>query len=123
MAAASRILELLFFLAGAFGLAYIVGHSTISLPFRRWLGGTPELPPTETSPGMPAVPGALGPVGDFLCEMLECPACFGFWIGLVGGSALFFDAVPWPQRLGWSFWLGCVTSGHNFMMGRWTRLI
>ena len=95
--------DLLFFVS-AFGLAYIVGHSKISLPLRTLVGGTPSGAP-------PLFPGAA-----MLIEMLECPACFGFWIGLVYGSGregTFRGAVLW----------GLATSGVNFALGRWTKLL
>lgn len=109
-------LHLLVFLLGAFGLAYIVGHSTISLPLRILLGGTKAV--VETEYVTSAVrPGAFGPAGEFLCELVECPACFGFWTGLISGLTLF------SFSLAASFGLGLVVSGSNFIIGRLTRLI
>jgi hypothetical protein len=107
------------FLLGAFGLAYIVGHSTISLPIRILLGGTKGSAEVHEGMGFvtPPKPGSFGPAGEFLCELLECPACFGFWTGLVSGLTLF------SLSLGASFGLGLVVSGSNFILGRFTRLI
>lgn len=98
------------YVVAAFGLAYIVGHARITFPFRLVLGGD------ETT--KPAVP-VLGP---FFIEMLECPACFGFWEGLLAGALW----VPGPKTLSafaWCVALGCATSGTNFILGRITRLI
>lgn len=119
------------YLLFAFGLAYIVGHSTISLPFRIFLGGTPakHFDPLDlastTSASVPAKPGALGPLGDFLCALIECPACFGFWIGLGYG---FTGLLAPPADLIavhylWPVMLGCVTAGSNYAVSRLTRLI
>lgn len=107
------------FLLGSFGLAYIVGHSTISLPLRILLGGTKGSAEVDGGMGYvtPPKPGAFGPAGEFLCELLECPACLGFWTGLVGGLTVF--TLPLVA----SFGLGLVVSGSNFILGRFTRLI
>lgn len=96
-------------LLGAFGLAYIAGFSLISLPLRLWLGGVPE--------AEPSVPGALGPFGDVLCKLLECPACFGFWTGA------FFSFTVRGDSFLVAVWLGCAVSGSNFILGRVTRLM
>lgn len=121
------------YLLAAFGLAYIVGHSTISLPFRKWLGGTPAKDdPTLYLTPMPAKPGALGPLGDFLTALIECPACFGFWCGLIAALSGMIPVHPefsdtiWPSTWRWFTWpvmLGCVTAGSNFALSRLTRLI
>lgn len=107
------------YLIAAFGLAYIVGHSTISLPVRVWLGGSPAKPDLNLT----AVPGALGPLGDWLVTLLECPACFGFWTGIAAS----FLGVAFPElvthRLVAPLALGCLTSGSNFIVGRLTKLI
>jgi hypothetical protein len=54
---------LAFHALAAMGLAWIVGHSAISLPLRT----------------------ALHRRSPFLVELLECPGCFGFWTGLAVG--------------------------------------
>lgn len=110
------------YLLAAFGLAYIVGHSTISVGFRRFLGGSPGQigVPELNQPARLPVPGSLGPAGEWLCELLECPACFGFWLGLVAGLA--GPDVPEFKSFN-PVMVGCVTSGSNFLLGRLTRLI
>jgi hypothetical protein len=111
----------LFYFAAAFGLAYIVGHSAISVGFRRWLGGTPlrMVGSGADAKWEPAKPGALGPFGDFICSLVECPACFGFWIGLAGSFIL--EPLLTPFLL-WCFITACATSGVNFILARATRL-
>ena len=117
------------FLLAAFGLAYVVGHSTISLPFRTWLGGTPEKVEgvdvdTKGLKITPAKPGAMGPLGDFLCSLIECPACFGWWTGLIAGCCGFVSTAGLDiSTFGWPLTLACVTSGSNYALGRLTRLI
>jgi hypothetical protein len=108
----------LFYFAAAFGLAYIVGHSAISVGFRRWLGGTPAKFGVDQS-YEPAKPGAFGPFGDFICSLIECPACFGFWTGLAGSFIL--EPLLTPFLL-WCFINACATSGVNFILARATRL-
>lgn len=104
----------LYFLA-AFGLAYIVGFSKITINLRVTLAG-------ETSISSPAVKKPLIPVvTPWLVDLIECPACFGMWIG---AAASFY--MPAPAALPWWAWLlvlGCATSGANFVVGRLTRLI
>lgn len=124
---------MIYYLLAAFGLAYIVGFARISLRFRTWLGGTPAKPPNPlaiggaAAQGTPAVPGKLGPFGDFICEMLECPACFGFWIGFVSAIAGMPCGAPEPfppyHGITWPITLGCITSGSNFILSRLTKLI
>lgn len=131
---------MILFLLAAFGLAYICGHSTISLPLRKWMGGTPfrvrvkgeiiegvspeDAKLLDGAQLVPAKPGAFGPFGDFLTSLIECPACFGFWIGLVAGLTGF---VPMPHEgisaFAWPMTLGCITAGSNFGLSRLTRLI
>lgn len=47
----------------AFGFAYVVGHSHISLPFRDLLSRVAA--------------------ARWLLILIECPACLGFWLGAV----------------------------------------
>lgn len=110
-------LTLAMMLVGCFGFAYIVGHSTISFPFRLVVGGDEDVPPL--------VPH-LGPL---FIKLLECPACLGFWQGFVLGALGWFGEPPFRLAtyplpgLIWCIALGCVVSGSNFIIGRFTRLI
>ena len=112
------------YLVGAFGLAYIVGHSVISLPLRSWLGGHPGGAEVDGGFGKvtPPKPGALGQFGELLCTLLECPSCFGFWTGLVA-ALLYPEQVRGflPFSPVW-FTLALVTTGSNFILARLTRL-
>ena len=100
------MLSLFVWLLAAFGLAYIVGHSVISLPVRLYLAGTEEVP--GVSPG--------------IVTLLECPACFGTWCGAIAGAFA-------PQWFGTdSTWLGCalgacMTCGANYCLGRATGIL
>lgn len=100
------MLPLVVWLLAAFGAAYIVGHSVISLPVRLYLAGTDE------TPG----------VAPWLVALLECPACFGTWLGAFAG-------VLAPQWFGVdSQWLGlalgaCATCGSNYLLARATGIL
>lgn len=96
----------LYFLA-AFGLAYIVGHSAISMPLRLFIAGPSEKPRVFFTT---------------LIELIECPACLGTWIGLIVGGLE-------PSLFLQSWWLmgalagGCATAGVNFLLATWAGLI
>jgi len=90
------------FLLAQFGLAYIVGHSEISLPWRTLL--------------------ARSQYGERLVKFVECPACFGFWAGAAFWEMGLPDAQPHVAVFRFFFW-GCVVSGSNFLLGRLSRLI
>lgn len=85
----------------AFGLAYIVGHAKISL-------------------GARTAVAKRGALGLWLVQLLECPACFGFWTGVVAG------AVLWRAGLlaaGEASLLPPAITATNFMLGTLTGLI
>lgn len=91
----------LYFLA-AFGFAFIVGHSWISLAFREW--------------------AALSEKGLWFAKLLECPACLGFWIGLAAvltGTV----SVPFGPRWFAAIVLACATSGSNLLCSKWVGLV
>ncbi len=86
----------------AFGIAYICGFSKISYPFRVRLGQTVA--------------------GNFFMSLIECPACFGFWLGALAGICASFVFV----NLSWwalAIILGAYTSGTNFILGVFTGLM
>ncbi len=91
-----------FLLLGAFGLAWGVGHSTLSLPFREALSRTPIF-------------------GEFLCKLIECPGCIGFHTGWIyewlAGPTL---QGPRPFVI---LLVGFAVAGSNFILARLSRLI
>lgn len=106
------VVEFFALLLSQFGLAYIIGHSVISLPFRYMLA-----PPGE-DPSSP-------PRGwrYTLASWLECPACFGFWSG---GAMGVFVPLVFLGRAGMLdrfVFAGLLVAGSNFVLGRVTRLI
>ena len=93
-------LALAFYTLAAFGLAYILGHSRITLYTRTRLA-------------------ALGWFSRWMVELVECPACLGTWLGFAAG---FF----WPHLapLGWApLALALWTCGANYLLGRATGLL
>lgn len=102
------MMALLFYFLAAFGFAFIVGHSKISLLMRELLAGIPEeqvfntaLPEqgalTVRSIVRPAIPPLIPFFGPWLAALLECPACMGWWIGLSAGTFapdFFWHAAP-----------------------------
>jgi hypothetical protein len=95
--------DLVIYVFVMFGLAYIVGHSVISRPLREWL--------------------AKWHTAGWLLTLIECPACFGFWEGVVAalliltpgliGDVFFMNVIAWAL----------FTSGSNFLLAKLTGLM
>jgi hypothetical protein len=94
---------LLVFTVAAFGLAYIVGHSKISLLPRE------------------ALAKSTNPIAVVFLLLIECPACLGFWIG--GVSAVVWLGGIHGYDLTYVLLMALYTSGSNFILGRVTGLI
>jgi hypothetical protein len=69
--------EIIVVIIAAYGVTNIVTQGTIFDPFKEWIKG-------------------FSIVGDRLFYLLNCPMCFGFWVGLFLG--LFFGPFVW-----WNF--------------------
>lgn len=83
----------------AFGLAYIVGHAQISRRPREFAA---------------RVVFGRAAVGEFFVDLLECPACFGFWTGLVAGA---LGVTPnAPTGVAGALLFGLFTSGSNLLL-------
>ena len=111
------ITPLVLFTISVFGLSYITGRARVSLALRTLIH-------------------ARGLAGKTLVEMLECPACQGFWLG-AAFSALcprywFASVCPFalpPDALtaeNITLWLpihlafGCYCCGVGYLLGRAT---
>jgi hypothetical protein len=96
----------------AFGLSYILGHSTISLPVREYLAPTLDKHPP------------LGGFGAWVVSGVECPACsgwhIGFWFGLLAPHLLPPLIYSNPFN---ALTLAFYTSGVNFVLGKYTKLV
>ena len=86
-----------------FGLAWIVGHSKLTQA------------PRETIASWGRMGMRAGFAGFFL-NLIECPACLSFWLGLITAGAYAF-----------SFWaslaVGIFAAGCSFILARITGLI
>lgn len=120
---------IIYFLA-AWGLSYIMGIAQISLSLRVLLGGIPASPAVPAQkvidiagnsvtihPALDAreeVAPVIPVVGPFLVDLLECPACSGFWIGIAG--SFWLPMVLGGNPVAWSVIMGCATCGVNFLI-------
>lgn len=92
----------------AFGLCYVVGHAQISQRARE-LAGDAIVREHDANHYCTAA------VMAWCLALIQCPACLGFWIGLLVG--LFHNDAPSPIALGF------YTAGVNFILGKLTKLI
>lgn len=83
---APEMFDLLLFLVAAFGAANIMGFLKISKPLRKTKEGLPRTNP--------------------LSQLIACPACLGFWLGVAGSFALPYNPLE----------LGCITSASSWFM-------
>lgn len=116
------MIQLIIYSIAAFGLAYIIGHAQITNFIRIFFW---EYCWFE---GMRVETGGRYPF-RILVELMECPACLGWWIGFISGLVGLFTQYQDVQLIHigppWIFpvILGLYTSGTNFILGRYTRLI
>lgn len=99
------MIDFIYFAFAAFGFAYIVGHSKISLPFRMTLdpvSGTMRFRFVRT----------------WLLALIECPACLGFWQGLLFGALV----RPTWNPYHWSV-LALITCATNLILAKVTGLL
>lgn len=153
---------LLAFTVAAFGFAYVAGHSVITRPLRTWIAGEPRARCPicgVTRPASWAIEtedqgiavcsgtdeddaheraqfqlGYNSPVRGAIVTLLECPACLGWWTGLIAGViALVIVSLAfnvWPAaasaRVVWALGplaLAFYTAGSNYLLGRATGLM
>lgn len=107
------MINLIFYVFVAFGLAYVVGHSAISKSIREKIFDSGLTFQSR--------------LRRILVDLLECPACFGFWTGVVvallgwtpldvaifSGSGSFLFTIVW----------GLFTAGSNLTLAKITKLI
>ena len=100
-------ITLLFYTFAVFGLCWGIGGSKLTLPIRVSFAAWIE---TEEAHGQPVRASA------FLLDLIECPACLGFWFGLLFG---FIDGAGYKGAISIAFY----TAGVNYLLGRLTGLI
>lgn len=115
------LVQLLVYSLAAFAVAYVIGHSKISLPLR--LAIEPE-PPKKVDDDEGSSIRQVRTRESFsdslrwwVLLLMECPACLGFWIGLLYGfsSRNEFGANPLE--------LGFFTCGSNLLLARMAGLM
>ena len=112
------------YILASFGFAFVVGYAKISLPLRSWLARTCHAQGTDL---------VLVPFSDerrWLVDLLQCPACLGFWIGagFVVVDARFFGAtaalgLDHLPAVALVLIYGLATAASNFILGALTGLI
>ena len=108
------MIPLFIYTVTVFGLAFIVGQSQISLPFRQWLSDTAFGKSTH---------------GKWFLELVECPACLSTWLGGVFAWALPIDAasifhLPFTIRIGIGIAIVAAYScGASAIIGLLTKLM
>lgn len=96
------MIHLLIYLLAAFGVAFVVGYSEVSLPIRERLAARPR-------------------AGIWAAKLMECPACLGFHIGWA--YAVGFRPEFLPSGWGAVALLAFATAGSNLILGRIVGLI
>lgn len=91
---------LLIYTVAIFGVAYVCGHSAISLSIREWIATT-----------------RFG----FVLALIECPACLSWWlglgVGLAGPPGYLADLSSMP-----AFVLAFYSAGSSYILARLTGL-
>lgn len=114
------IYALLFWSVLAFGVAFGLGHSKISLLWRTQLDWWAERRGAEP----PRTATAWSFSAQMILSLLECPACLGFWEGLIAYH--FFaqawlvptDLPAWTRSLSFAFF----TAGSNLILAKITHM-
>lgn len=101
------MIDFLFFSLASFGFAYIVGHSAISLPFRM------RIDPNRGNTVRP-----WHRTRTWFLTLLECPACLGFWQGLLYGALARPAWNPYPWYV-----LALITCATNLYLAKITGLM
>lgn len=103
--------ELLIYSFCAYGLAYIVGESKISLPLRMWIE-----PPSVRDAKVSWLIQCFDSIRLVVLSLIECPACFGTWVGFFYGLWSAPTFMP-PETRG-AVLLGLYTCGSNHFLSQ-----
>lgn len=99
--------ELLLYTVACFGLAFVIGQSKISLPLRLLLEPQDDRQVFRV----------------WVTLLLECPACLGFWFGLIYGLATGFTfGFPLMGPMG-AVGLALYTCGANLLLSALSGLL
>lgn len=94
--------EFVLFAFAAFGLSYVLGHSTLSYPFR---DSVYNFAMRKTTQGLGGV-ALIRWIALWFIKLIECPACLSFWIGFAFAR---YDGASWINAFGFGLSL-CGTS-------------
>lgn len=104
------LLEAAVYYAWVFGFTYVICQSTITLPLRTWLAERGNWSADEEQ--IPEDKEA------WLSELIDCPACLSWWVGLIVGPVLAPLGPLWYQRLEAAAVLSFATSGAVLFLQR-----
>lgn len=117
----------LLYVFASFGLAFVLGYSKISLPFRQWLSHASFLrlddDKIETANAI-GYPKPIRFAARWFLSLLECPACLAFWFGAGAIFTPIADMIPMNTPI-WiaAFMLGFANCGAVLALGLLTKLI
>ena len=88
-------MELICFVLCAYGLTSIIVYSHIFKPIRKNI--------TKWS--------------NWLCELINCPMCMGFWSGVfMWGINKYTELFTFDHNITTGFLLGCLSSGTSYIL-------
>lgn len=127
------MIPLIIYTVAVFGFAYLIGHSVISKPWRELIAWWAYDPMQQARSGDGQIDHDVPlrvtsrPWAYFL-DLIECPACLGFWVGLIFGTCLGLTIGPSAVIFPGPAWMlppvaACFTTGSNFILGRLTGLM
>lgn len=93
------------YLMAVLGFVYVIGQSRISLPFRIMLAGN------EASRAFA--------FRQWLVNLVECPSCASFWVGLLGGPWLLSIEQPLANPL----YVAFASVGATFVVGGFLGIV
>jgi hypothetical protein len=93
-------MTLLFYTLLIFGISYVLGHAKISLGPREWIARR------------------QGKLWHWLLDLIECPACLSWWLGLAASFA--WPSLPPVQPA--CLTLPFFSAATSFLLGRVTGL-
>lgn len=111
----AAVLLLLVYTMCAFGLAYSLGSSKLSLVWRSLLA---HLVAAGKKPEASSALRLFGALASFVLVLIECPACTGYWIGVACAQTETAQSVlkaePFEASLIFGFW----TVATNLILAR-----
>lgn len=98
-------MNVIVYLFAVLGFAYVIGQSRISLPFRILLAG--------------AEGNRAFAFRQWLVNLVECPSCASFWVGLLAGPFL----LSLERPLANPFYVAFASVGATFVVGGFLGIV